>query len=237
MKFVQRRIHSVKLFSLHLFAYQVHSMKQLISRVASSFNEVKSKIAFYPTIFTLGGFVLALIMKWIENSGISTEMIKVFPQLGLESGDTARSILSVWIGGLMSMMVFSFSMVMMMLNQASNNYSPRLLPGLISDRRHQMTLGIYLATIMYNIFTLFSVQPSDQEYTLPGLSILIGIGLTIFCLVLFIFFIHNVSQSIQINNILDRIFEKANRRLSIILEKEKERFIPESFPDTNDWYS
>lgn len=212
-------------------------MKQIISRIASSFNEVKSKIAFYPTIFAIGGFILALFMKWIENSGISNDMIKIFPQLGLESGDTARSILSVCIGGLISMMVFSFSMVMMMLNQASNNYSPRLLPGLISDRRHQMTLGIYLATIMYNIFTLFSVQPSDQEYSLPGLSILIGIGLTIFCLVLFIFFIHNVSQSIQINNILDRIFEKAKNRLSLILEKEKERSIPESFPDTNGWFT
>lgn len=212
-------------------------MKKLFSRIASSFSEIKSRIGFYPTIFTFLGFILALLLKFIELTGISGEMVKVFPQLAVESGETARSILSVCIGGLISMMVFSFSMVMMMLTQASNNYSPRLLPGLISDRRHQIILGIYLATIMYNIFTLFSVKSTDQEYSLPGLSILIGIGLTIFCLVLFIYFIQNVSQSIQINNILHRIFEQAKHRLNSILKEEETQSIPENFPATEKWFS
>src|SRR5680860_39741 len=212
-------------------------MKQLFSRIASSFDEVKSKMAFYPTILTFGGFLLALVMKVVENTGISQQMIDILPQLAIKSGDTARTIMSVCIGGLISMMVFSFSMVMMILSQASNNYSPRLLPGLISDKVHQIILGLYMGTIMYNIFTLFSVEPSDKEYSLPGLSILIGIGLTIFCLALFIYFIHNISQSIQINNILDRIFNTAIERLEFIIKKEKEASIPENFPNTSNWYS
>jgi len=194
-------------------------------------------MAFYPTILTFGGFLLALVMKVVENTGISQQMIDILPQLALKSGDTARTIMSVCIGGLISMMVFSFSMVMMILSQASNNYSPRLLPGLISDKVHQIILGLYMGTIMYNIFTLFSVEPSDKEYSLPGLSILIGIGLTIFCLALFIYFIHNISQSIQINNILDRIFNTAIERLEFIIKKEKEASIPENFPNTSNWYS
>lgn len=212
-------------------------MKQFFSRIASSLSEIKSRIAFYPTILAFGGLNFALLMNVVENTGISQKMIEFMPQLAIQSGDTARTIMSVCIGGLISMMVFSFSMVMMILNQASSNYSPRLLPGLISDKVHQVILGMYMGTIMYNIFTLFSVEPSDKEYSLPGLSILIGIGLTIFCLALFIYFIHNISQSIQINNILNRIFHTAHDRLEYLIKKEREAFIPESFPDTSHWYS
>ena len=177
-------------------------------------------------------------MAALEEQNVSRELIETIPQLVLEDGDTALTVLSACIGGLISMMVFSFSMVMLLLSQASSNFSPRLLPGLISDKTHQVILGTYLATILYNIFTLFSIEPNDEKYTLPGLSILLGIILTIFCLCLFIYFIHNISQSIQINNILDSIFEKSRKRLTILLddEKEKDKETVESFPSSENWY-
>ncbi|MCW8980031.1 MAG: DUF2254 domain-containing protein [Altibacter sp.] len=213
-------------------------MKDVYVRLVTFFNTIKSKIAFYPTLISIAGFAFAFFMMSLEDKGISKKLIEKFPQLVLEDGDTALTILSVCIGGLISMMVFSFSMVMLLLSQASSNFSPRLLPGLISDKNHQIILGSYLATILYNIFTLFSIEPTDEKYTLPGFSILLGIVFTILCLVLFLYFIHNISQSIQINNILDSIYHKSRKRLSTIIEKENEKdaALIENFPDTKDWH-
>jgi uncharacterized membrane protein len=214
-------------------------MKKLYLRLRAFFNSIRSKIAFYPALLAVAGFSLAFIMMWIENKGASNELIEVLPQLVLENGDTALTILSVCIGGLISMMVFSFSMVMLLLSQASSNFSPRLLPGLISDKKHQVILGGYLATILYNIFTLFSIEPADEKYSLPGISILLGISLTILCLCAFIYFIHNISQSIQINNILDDIYDTSVKRLSYFIQSEKkkdEKLITE-FPDSENWYT
>ncbi len=213
-------------------------MKQLYIKLVAFFNTIKSKIAFYPTFLALLGFFLTFVMTAVENSGLSKELSENLPQLVLQDGDTALTVLSACIGGLISMMVFSFSMVMLLLSQASSNFSPRLLPGLISDKRHQIILGTYLATILYNIFTLFSVEPNDKEYSLPGISILLGIFLTILCLCLFIYFIHNISQSIQINNILDNIYHSSKNRLEYLVaeEKEKNSAIIESFPDSSQWH-
>ncbi|MCH2490952.1 MAG: DUF2254 domain-containing protein [Flavobacteriales bacterium] len=214
-------------------------MKHLYIRLLTFFNTIKSKIAFYPTLLSVLGIIWAFTMVSLEGNGISKRLMEVAPSLLLEDGDTALTIMSVCIGGLISMMVFSFSMVMLLLSQASSNFSPRLLPGLISDKRHQIILGTYLATILYNIFTLFAIEPDDEKYSLPGLSILLGIILTILCLCLFIYFIHNISQSIQINNILDDIFDKSRRRLSEAIEKEdkKDESLLESFPNTSNWHS
>jgi len=209
-------------------------MKKLFIRIFDFFNTVESKIAFYPTLLAISGFLVAVLMIYLEQQGISRRIMDVLPLLMVEDGDTALTVLSACLGGLISLMVFSFSMVMLLLSQASNNYSPRLLPGLISDKRHQLILGIYLATILYNIFTLFSIEPSEEKYTLPGFSVLLGIAFTILCLVAFIYFIHNISQSIQISNILETIFENAEKRLQKLINSEKGQ--NKAFPDTANWY-
>src|SRR5690554_2551729 len=180
-------------------------MKHFFIRITTFLRTVKSKIAFYPSLIATGGFFLALGMINLEKLGISRRILELFPMLMVEDGDTALNVLSTCIGGVISMMVFSFSMVMLLLSQASSNFSPRLLPGLISNKRHQIILGVFLATIVYNIFTLFSVNTNEEQYALPGFSILLGVFFTIICLSAFIFFIHNISQSIQINNIMDGI--------------------------------
>lgn len=209
-------------------------MKNIISNLFSAYRNIKSKIAFYPSLFALSGLLFAFIMMYLEERGISGYLVENIPLLVVNNGDTALTILSACITGLISMMVFSFSMVMVLLNQASTNYSPRLLPGLISDQKHQIILGIYLSSILYCIFILFSIQPTGDQYQIPGFSVLVGILATVTCIYAFIYFIHTISQSIQITFILDKIYGEAKVRLHKLLEREKE--IPASFPDTSGWH-
>lgn len=209
-------------------------MKEVYYRTLAFFGNIKSKIAFYPTVLALTGILTAFLMMYLEELGVSKYLFTKFPAVMVENGDTALTVLSALITGLISMMVFSFSMVMLLLSQASNNYSPRLLPGLISDKVHQIILGIYLATILYLIFILFSIHPSEDEYSIPGFSVLLGIFSTVLCIYAFIYFIHNISQSIQISKILDRIFLAAKHELSNLIEQEKED-VPE-FPSSGHWY-
>ena len=209
-------------------------MKISSTRVYIFYRKIKDKIAFYPSLFAISGVLFAFIMMYLENRGISRYLIDNVPVLVVNNGDTALTILSACITGLISMMVFSFSMVMILLNQASSNYSPRLLPGLISDRNHQVILGIYLSSILYCIFILFSIQPTGDKYQVPGFSVLLGILFTVGCIYAFIYFIHNISENIQITYILDKTFLSAKTTLNKLLDHENE--LRPDFPDTGDWF-
>ncbi|MGY5850270.1 DUF2254 domain-containing protein [Salegentibacter sp. F14] len=208
-------------------------MKKLSANLLGAFHAIKSKIAFYPSLFAFIGFLLAFLLIYAENRGISAYLMNNIPSLVVNDGDTALTILSACITGLISMMVFSFSMVMVLLNQASTNYSPRLLPGLISDKKHQVILGIYLATILYCIFIAVSIQPEGEDYQVPGFSVLVGIIFTVICIWAFIYFIHTISQSIQINNILDSIYRSAKKRLKFLIEDPADT--TRTFPSSKDW--
>lgn len=204
-----------------------------MNRIKNIFNTIKGKIAFYPSVISLFGLVLAFFMIYLEKINVSAYLIEVAPGLVIDSTDTAKTLLSTLIGGLISLTVFSFSMVMILLNQASSNFSPRVLPGIISDQKHQLVLGQYIATILYNIFILVSIEPTDNSYQTPGFSVLIGIVLTVLCLASFIYFIHHISQAIQVGTILTNIHSKTKKEIESILEKQKEKSV--DFPNTENW--
>ncbi len=210
-------------------------MKGLYYKALSVFRSIRSKIIFYPTVFAVAGILFAFFMMYIESKGVSKHLLNTLPALVVDNGDTALTILSAIITGLISMMVFSFSMVMLLLSQASSNYSPRLLPGLISNKSHQIILGIFLGTILYCIFVLFSIQPEEDKFSIPGFSVLLGIFFTVVCIYAFIYFIHNISENIQISRILDRIYLVAKSSLTTIIDNQKEE-LPE-FQDTKNWNS
>ncbi len=212
-------------------------MKYLFNKFYSFFNTIEGKIAFYPTLFAFFGLILSLISLSLENTGISEWLTSIYDGFIIDSGDTARTILSYLTGGLISLMVFSFSMVMVLLNQASSNYSPRVLPGLISKKNHQYVLGIYLGTILYNIFITIAIKaPEDNNIRIPSFSIFISVLLTTLCLGAFIYFIHSISQAIQVNNILTNEYKKARKRLKSIIEIQKDEQ-ELTFPNTDNWKS
>lgn len=208
-------------------------MKEKLLRFLKKIYYLKDKIAFYPTIIAFSGVVFTYIMLVLEVNGISSYIQEYVPVFVINDIDTARTILSTFIGGLISIMVFSFSMVMILLNQASNNFSPRLLPGLISNRRHQIVLGIYLATIIYCVLILILVEPNSKTYQLPGFSVLLSILFILICLGAFIYFIHSISQEIQINVIMSKIARNTKHEIKESLKYDK--FNKKDFPNSNDW--
>lgn len=204
-----------------------------MNRLSNFFNQLRTKIAFFPTLISISGLAFAFFMIYLEQLNISANLIEAAPGLVIDDTDTAKTILSTLIGGLISLMVFSFSMVMVLLNQASSNFSPRVLPGIISDEKHQVVLGLYIGTILYNIFILISIEPTENSYQTPGFSVLIGIILTVICLAAFIYFIHHISQTIQVGNILLKIKKRTKTEIEKIVEKQEEKTL--SFSNTTNW--
>ena len=207
---------------------------KILTRIKSFYNATTSSIAFYPILIAIAAIFLASGTKIAEGAGISDFLSEHAPILTLHDTDTARNLLTTFIGGGISILVFSFSMVMLLLNQAATNYSPRILPNLISERRHQIVLGIFFGTILFSIMIILDVDPTGNDYRLPSFSIIIAIAIALTALTAFIFFIHSISSSIQINNIMREIFTLSRKRLQILIDEQNS--LPE-FDDIESWHT
>lgn len=171
-------------------------LKKLYLRIINS-------IAFYPSLLSILFLLLSLFIIQIEYSEYLIEVKKKLSISLVHNSDNARLILGTIVGSIISLMVFSFSMVMVVLNRATATLSPRVLPGLISNRFHQIVLGVYLGTIIFSLLLIVNVDTPDRDFQVPSLGILISMVLSFSCLSLFVYFIHSISEKIQVDNILN----------------------------------
>ena len=206
----------------------------VFSRLRKFIKNIGNNIVFIPAVGGFFGFLLAIIMYFLEDLGISTFLIDKLPFLVVNNYDTASTLLSTFSAGVLSILVFSFSMVMLLLNQAGTNFSPRVLPGLISVKSHQYIIGLFLGSILFNTIVLVGLRPTTDKYQLPGFSVLLGIFITTICLFAFIYFIDSISRSIQVQNIISKIYRQVKTRMEHI--KEAEDNYDEELIIDNNWH-
>ncbi|WP_136248163.1 DUF2254 domain-containing protein [Halomonas borealis] len=156
-----------------------------------------SSIAYLPTLAaaSYGLLGLLILLSTTLDIGFPDGLAPWIPELP----DGARSLLAALLGGMISLMVFSFSMVMSTLSQAGGNFSHKLVFGLVSERRHQWVLGHYLGTIL---FLLLLMMAPEEARGWMGPAIYLACLLVVHCLGLFVYFIHNASQSVQIDAVI-----------------------------------
>ncbi len=71
--------------------------------------------------------------------------------------DAAREILSALAGAVSTVVGVVFSIMIVTLTLASQQFGPRMLRTFISDRGTQVTLGTFVATFVYAMLVLISI--------------------------------------------------------------------------------
>ncbi|MDQ3020247.1 MAG: DUF2254 domain-containing protein [Bacteroidota bacterium] len=169
------------------------------------YNKITESIAFYPAIIAIGFLLLSVIMLKIDFSPWGKHMKTGLSWLSLKDASTARSIISTVAGAIISLAVFSFSMVMIVLNQAASQMSNRVLTSMIENRFQQVILGVYIGTIVYALFLLSTIRDIDSGVYIPALSIYLLILLTVIDIFLFIYFLDYVTQTVKYETVIHRV--------------------------------
>ena len=157
--------------------------------------------------------LLTVGMIYLDYSAAGKSIKESAGWIRLKDPSTARSLVSVIAAGLISITVFSFSMVMVVLNQAASQLTNRVLENLIGSRLQQFILGFYIGTIVFSLFLLTSIRSNETGIYVPALSTYLLILLSVIAIFLFVFFLHFVTQSIKYVVIIQRICNQTLRAL------------------------
>lgn len=180
--------------------------------IQGRYYKILNSIAFYPAFIGLIFLVLSYVAILFDFSEAGKQIkSQLPPYTSLKDASTARSIISSIVSGVISLTVFSFSMVMIVLNQAASQLSNRVLNRLIGNRFQQIVLGIYIGTIVFALFLLTSIRDIDSGIYVPALSTYLLILLTIFDIFLFIYFLHYITQSVKYEVIISRILKDTRK--------------------------
>jgi len=181
--------------------------------IKKHFYKIINSIAFYPAFIGILFLVLAAFLLRFDYSETGKLLKTNLTWLQLKDSSTARTIISAIAAGIISLTVFSFSMVMIVLNQAASQMSNRVLDKLIGNRFQQIVLGVYIGTIVYALFLLSTIRDIKDGIYIPALSIFLLMLITIIDIFIFIYFLHYITQSVKYEVIIQRIYSDTRNSL------------------------
>ncbi|WP_214729184.1 DUF2254 domain-containing protein [Exiguobacterium sp. s168] len=160
---------------------------------------------WWPLLYGLIGIGLTGIVTWLD-----VYVSDWFPKEWQTTLGLAQTIHSSVFTGLLAMMTFTFSTILVVLTTYSSQFSPRTLPNFIENRQVQHIFGIFIGAVSYSMTMLFFLRPALKTSVVASAVAVLVVLLSI---VAFVAFIHIVSQSIRVTTLLDRLHEEGNELL------------------------
>lgn len=164
--------------------------------------KIKNKIWFIPGIYSFIALILSIIAIIIDTTFSST-FKEFIPSFLLTSVDLAKTILSTLAASLITMITITFSTIMVVLTTYSSQYSPRTLQDFLNEKTTLRVLGVFMGSFIYFVVSLLFMREAYQDQLV--FSAFLAVVISIVCLAFFVFFIHHVSTSIQVNKLIHKI--------------------------------
>jgi uncharacterized membrane protein len=116
--------------------------------------------------------------------------------------DVGRQVLIAIAAAVITVVGVVFSITIVALTLASQQFGPRMMRNFIRDVGNQITLGVFVSTFVYSILTLVAITTDSHGTFVPHLSITVSEALMLVDLAVLIYFIHHIAKSIQLQEVI-----------------------------------
>jgi uncharacterized membrane protein len=158
-----------------------------------------------PLIIALTLGCAGALLSWLEET---EPALSAWAPTVLFPSHSDPQVAQVILGGIaasiMTVVSIVFAILLMTLTLASMQFSPRIIVSFVRDRVTQWTLGIFLGTFCYCMAALPAARSAPKPFA-PVTTVLGAMLLSLICVGWLLYFIHHISQAINVNQIVDRI--------------------------------
>lgn len=134
------------------------------------------------------------------------------------TADAGRAVLIGIAAAVITVVGLVFSITIVALTLASQQFGPRMLRNFIRDFGTQLSLGLFVASFVYAVLVLGSITTQGTREFVPHVSITLAELMMVGDVGVLIYFIHHVARTIQLPEVIARV------------ARDLSRAIDESFP-------
>ena len=165
---------------------------------------------FVPMVGVLIGLVGASVTIWVDSR---LDLRGGQVPLGVTSTvNSARAVLTTVAGATISFAAIAFSISLLIIQQASSQFSPRVVHTLFRDPFNKRVMGLVMGTFTYCLVVLRSVRASTEiggDAVIPNLSVALAVVLGIATIISIVAFLNHSAHSMDVSQILDRVETEA----------------------------
>ena len=129
--------------------------------------------------------------------------------------DGAREVLSAITTSMITFTGLVFSITIVVLQLTSSQFSPRVLRTFLRDRQTQLSLGVFVATFVYAVMVLRTVDSSDGARFVPAVATTVGVGLLLVSVGVFVGYIHHIATAIQVSSLIRAVGDETRAAIEL----------------------
>lgn len=200
-------------------------------RLRAFWEYLRSTYWAVPSAMAATAAALALAMARLDDALTAAHLDRLTWVYG-GGPDGARAVLSTIAGSMITVAGVTFSITIVALTLASQQFGPRLLRSFLRDTGNQVVLGTFVSTFLYCLLVLRTIRGTDAQRFVPHLAVTLGVVLAMVSLGVLIFFIHHVATSIQASRIIAKVAADLGATASRLFPDRFDAIGPE--PDEDD---
>jgi uncharacterized membrane protein len=206
------------------------------SRLRTAWDNIRTSFWFVPSIMMVAAIGLAAFGFWLDFRFTGRAAQSVPWWVYVSAPDDARNVLSTLLSSMITMTSLVFSITMVVLSLAANQFGPRLIRNFMASPETQTVLGTFVMTILYCLIVLATIGWRGSEGLFSFSTITIAIALMAVSVALLVLFIHTLARSIVSETViegvgreLDDILDELELLPSRLLQDDPEDALPENF--------
>lgn len=173
---------------------------------------LRSNLWFVPALGVMVAIVLATSLVTLDRRLAGTQTKVLFGFTG--SAEASRNILSVIASSMLALTALVFSILIVVLQLTSSQFSPRVLRTFVRDRDSQFTLATFVGTFTYAMLVLRAIRsPVEGPEFVPALAVSGAFGLVLLSVGVFVAYINHIAQSIRVINIITSVGDETRRAI------------------------
>jgi uncharacterized membrane protein len=209
------------------------------TKIANFFEKLRSSYWFLPSVMSILALALAVGLIALDIFKDQYGLINI-PWFKLTGASGARAILSTVAASMITVTGIVFSITIVALSLASQQFGPRLLQNFMRDRGNQFVLGTVTSTFLYCLLILGTVSEDPVFPFVPHLSTLVAVVMAVLCVGVLIYFIHHIAESIQVTNVITAVHRDLDTAIKCIFpekagesenSREDEYLLAETLPE------
>ncbi|HXH04846.1 MAG TPA: DUF2254 domain-containing protein [Candidatus Nitrosotenuis sp.] len=181
-------------------------MTGFYTKIQELTDTMRTSLWLLPAIMVSAGIALSFFLLWVDNN-YAPFVNEHLSWLFSGTPSAARSLLATIASAVITVVSIAFSLTIVAMQQASSQYTPRLLRTFMANRGNQVVLGAYLATFVYSLMILRAIREEDGSVVafVPSVAASTAILLALICVGLLIYFINHIATSLQATTVISRV--------------------------------
>jgi uncharacterized membrane protein len=168
-------------------------------RVRAIRDRLRESLLFVPAVMLLGSVAVAVVLAGIDSAHQSTPLPWTFSF----APGTASTLLGIIAGATITTAGVVFSLLVVSLQLASGQFSPRVLRGFWRDQFGQVLVGLLLSTFAFCVLALARLDPAAKQA--PALTMMFALLLTLASVIFIVVYLDRISRQQYVGNIIARV--------------------------------